>query len=498
MKSTATLLFACLTLMASAQTTIYSEDFSSYAANTGLVGNGTGPSNSGDYPAGVSGWTLGGTTTGITASTDWVKTTAAEVLEFRDVDGAVVWESTAVNISSYNHVKFSIYVEESGDHEASNDSILISYSTDGGSTFADVIDYSNTGATTTSTFIGDYDNNGTFDDADFGDTTVTVCGLSGTSFILRVQASNGAGSEYIRIDDIEVVGMTLNDPTSVSNTAYNGTSTTISWTNPTSLTNMVVIGSTTAAVATVPDCEVDPTAWSSNSIFSSAPAVSTEIAGGSTTEKILYVGTGTSVTVTGLPSSGFLFYRVYTQLNPWSPGVTGSTPLPVEWLDFYAEKIGSEVALHWSTASEQNNSHFEILKSVNGIDFYIIGEIPGMGNTSDITEYQFIDGSMAAENFYQIRQVDYDGESSYSDLILVKNENEAIVVNSEHHVGLSNFNSDLESEVQVFDMMAKLVYTEVFEIGKDVLVLKSTFKAGVYVMNISNGYELKKVKFTVY
>ena len=47
--------------------------------------------------------------------------------------------------------------------------------------------------------------------------------------------------------------------------------------------------------------------------------------------------------------------------------------------------------LEWVTATEENNSHFEIQRSVNGDIWETLGQLNGMGNTLSITTYNFVD-----------------------------------------------------------------------------------------------------------
>ena len=173
---------------------LYSEDFSSYTDGTGYEGSSSGPVAIGDYPGGTN-WTIDTTGTKLIGNTDYAKT-RSERFEIRDSDGPIVWTSPAIGISGHTEVDFSVTVGETGDLEASNDFVLVEYSTDSGSTFTKILDWNGHG-NTQYTFIGDHP-----DDADWQLDTVTQSGLSGTYFILRVTMQNGASSEFIYIDDI--------------------------------------------------------------------------------------------------------------------------------------------------------------------------------------------------------------------------------------------------------------------------------------------------------
>ena len=150
-------------------------------------------------------------------------------------------------------------------------------------------------------------------------------------------------------------------------------------------------------------------------------AVSSQLGSGSSSEYVLYVGSGTAVTIQNLPTGGAINYTVYTQINPWSTGVSGSkSPLPVELIAFDATKESNYVQLDWVTASELNNDYFEILKSDNGVHFESIGRVSGVGTSQQSNRYSFTDFDKKSSNYYKLKQVDYDGISTYSEVIHVE------------------------------------------------------------------------------
>ncbi len=100
-----------------------------------------------------------------------------------------------------------------------------------------------------------------------------------------------------------------------------------------------------------------------------------------------------------------------------------NSPLPVTWLDFKGTKAGKEVLLTWSTASEINNSRFDVERSSNGKDFVKIGEVAGHGTTMSVSNYSFIDPSAAAQGvnalYYRLRQVDYNNDAELSKVVVI-------------------------------------------------------------------------------
>ncbi|MGC3944990.1 MAG: PA14 domain-containing protein [Chryseolinea sp.] len=100
-------------------------------------------------------------------------------------------------------------------------------------------------------------------------------------------------------------------------------------------------------------------------------------------------------------------------------------PLPVTWsfLDGYHSE-GNNV-VEWRTASEKNNSGFEVQRSLNGTAFESIGFVPGNGTTVVPQSYKFIDNSPGIGwNYYRLKQIDFDNAFDYSKVIPVYSESE--------------------------------------------------------------------------
>ena len=96
---------------------------------------------------------------------------------------------------------------------------------------------------------------------------------------------------------------------------------------------------------------------------------------------------------------------------------TGSV-LPLELTAFDVQNTeGSKNNLTWITASEKNNSHFDIERSTDGNTFHNIGQVKGNNKPSS---YQFIDNQPFATSYYRLRQIDFDGTETVSKIISVE------------------------------------------------------------------------------
>jgi hypothetical protein len=114
-----------------------------------------------------------------------------------------------------------------------------------------------------------------------------------------------------------------------------------------------------------------------------------------------------------------------SSITSFSPFIVASdaTALPVELLYFYGEKEGENVCLDWQTATELNNSDFEIEWSTDGINFEKIGEVAGNGTTTEIQFYDFLHKNpVNGFNYYRLKQVDFDGAFEYSEVITITME----------------------------------------------------------------------------
>ncbi|UCS94250.1 hypothetical protein KZP23_04245 [Echinicola marina] len=99
--------------------------------------------------------------------------------------------------------------------------------------------------------------------------------------------------------------------------------------------------------------------------------------------------------------------------------------LPVQSLEISGEYDEDErkVKLDWSTAKENDNSHFEVERSFDGIDhFEKIGTIQGIGWSDKMTYYEFEDQDLlvtAKKAYYRVKQVSLNAKETFSDVIAI-------------------------------------------------------------------------------
>jgi hypothetical protein len=101
-----------------------------------------------------------------------------------------------------------------------------------------------------------------------------------------------------------------------------------------------------------------------------------------------------------------------------------SPPIPVELTSFTASTSKGAVTLNWSTATETNNSGFEILRQAQDDGWSSLGFVEGHGTTTETQSYNYVDeisNLQATSLAYRLKQIDYDGNYEYSEVIEVTN-----------------------------------------------------------------------------
>ncbi len=148
-------------------------------------------------------------------------------------------------------------------------------------------------------------------------------------------------------------------------------------------------------------------------------------------------GTGSGSSFTLPESEGAASGTItFTVTNPGAPAACNeqtiivpiNCALPVELLDFTGYANGAVNDLKWTTATEINNSHFEIESSKDGLNFRNIGTVEGNGNSSIEIEYDFTDERPHLVTYYRLKQVDFDGTFSYSDVIKIVRKTTSIAI----------------------------------------------------------------------
>jgi hypothetical protein len=118
-----------------------------------------------------------------------------------------------------------------------------------------------------------------------------------------------------------------------------------------------------------------------------------------------YTATGGSINFT-VPYSDIQSGTGYYTLG--SINATIGT-LPIELSDFSAKCLNGKTTVKWTTATETNNNHFEIMQSANGINYSEVAKVNGHGNSIIAQHYSVMLNNETKTTFYKLAQVDNNG-----------------------------------------------------------------------------------------
>jgi hypothetical protein len=218
--------------------------------------------------------------------------------------------------------------------------------------------------------------------------------------------------------------------------------------------------------------------------------------------------TSISVSVSSLSSCVYLVLDGHAG-NVCTFNVTISTSvcnlvLPINLLDFSAAQVNDKVVLNWATASETHNDYFTVLKSYNGKDFVPVERVPGSGNSNSILKYTAEDYDLQPGLiYYQLKQTDYDGKSSLSQIVSVKisdNKREMrLFPNPVKHASELNFYADFDDEITInlIDFTGKVVHQQknsVLKGNNQIKINLQDLSKGIYYLNIAGEREVTNMK----
>jgi hypothetical protein len=211
--------------------------------------------------------------------------------------------------------------------------------------------------------------------------------------------------------------------------------------------------------------------------------------------------TGNTTTGTVISSSA-----VTTFSSPNSPFTLGtidfSNPLPIELTDFTCSvQSPGVVKISWTTQSELNNDYFDVERSLDGESFTKITSAQGAGTTTQIHYYSTDDNNAPAGTiYYRLKQVDFDGTYTYSEVDKVDNPY-ATPVNVYPNPASNSFSINLNGLVLTSFSLIDMTGREI-KIPTSVDPLKITANTtelvtGIYIVRIVLNGQLYRLKVLV-
>jgi len=185
--------------------------------------------------------------------------------------------------------------------------------------------------------------------------------------------------------------------------------------------------------------------------------------------------------------SGTLKVTGVSSFSPFAPGTIDnqSNTLPIELVSFDLLKQDEGVQLNWVTASELNNSGFEIQRSKDVEEWEVLGFVEGAGISNSIKTYSFIDKTPLVANYYRLKQIDFDGSFVFSPTKYI-NIDRSITISlypnpTTQSICISGVAPERVSKIYLFNNMGRLIKTYSPNTSK---INMESYTLGVYYLRI--------------
>ena len=202
---------------------------------------------------------------------------------------------------------------------------------------------------------------------------------------------------------------------------------------------------------------------------------------------------GMTFSIENLPSNWAVIY------NTNSVDVIYLGVLPVELVSFKGEKKRNGIQLSWRTATEKNNDGFELLRSSDGQSWESITWVKGNGTSNNVHDYSYLDQTPnAGVNFYQLKQMDFDGEYEMSKSISV-NWKERVSISIYPNPAKDDLTVNLPvnaipQEIYLLDMTGRILHQLDWNQGH---ISLGNVPGGVYFLRIKMGNDTYTEKLIV-
>lgn len=186
-----------------------------------------------------------------------------------------------------------------------------------------------------------------------------------------------------------------------------------------------------------------------------------------------------------------------------------NTLFPVTMGDFDAENKEDKVRLRWNTHSEVNNEAFYVERSADGENFTTIDRVSGAGNSITEINYEVFDASpLEGISHYRLKQVDFDGGYSYSDVVAVSRGVDFSLmdvfpspasVNDQVRIRLA-LESNQKVQLRVSNLVGQQVMAKDYDLQQGIQTLdlpSHNWSAGVYYVTVQGNSTLAKQKLII-
>lgn len=181
---------------------------------------------------------------------------------------------------------------------------------------------------------------------------------------------------------------------------------------------------------------------------------------------------------------------------------------PIRLIEFRGQLSGANGALNWKTLLEENASHFDIERSIDGQHFVYAGRVAAIGNTSQEKQYIYVDKDItllaAPVIYYRLKMQDTDAEFDYSRIIAININNKETVVMlypnpvRESATLMISVTRKEKITYSIIDQYGNILQQKNISVNKgsnSILIETNVLAAGVYTLSLLGQFTNNKIKF---
>ncbi len=159
-------------------------------------------------------------------------------------------------------------------------------------------------------------------------------------------------------------------------------------------------------------------------------------------------------------------------------------PLPIETIDPLQVYLNDQTAiLRWRTATETNNSGFEVQRSKDGIQWERISWQAGQGNTLTPHSYTYTDENpLFGTSYYRFKQVDFNGDFTYSNIVTLQYTRPGVTIFPNPNTGIFNIQSTTQGMYKILNTSGQVIQTG--DLNNNISIDISNHPQGIYFVSV--------------
>lgn len=165
-----------------------------------------------------------------------------------------------------------------------------------------------------------------------------------------------------------------------------------------------------------------------------------------------------------------------------------TSTLDVEWGELSSQWQTDRLQLNWQTTREENNDFFVVERSFDLVSWEERGRVDSRGNSDRPQSYEFFDAPTQERVYYRVKQIDHDGQASYSSRIVVSPQESELSVfpnPTQDHLLIRGLPSESQ-RISLFNQFGQEVIREISKNENQHQLSLGHLPTGIYLLRVQH------------